>query len=208
MIPAERAGGPGISPMRVKSKWFRKERAKTPQEIAGAVAFIIWRVGLNALKNTRKANFDVAVGEQYFSFLSEFLIFLVQVADRIAYRCLGAGDRATLTAALAARLAETLAENRSELLGGTPGEHRNDFIGQLNRRAGEYAEFEYGGNSGGFAFVRHLGYCMLDVVAEKDKSWVVDQMTTIEAPEAVATVENAMRGLLENAAEQRVAGEV
>lgn len=186
--------------MRVKSKWFKKERAKTPQEIAGAAAFIIWRIGLNALKNTRKADFDVAVGEQYFFFLSEFLMFLVQVADRVAYSRFDGETRASFTTALAVRLAETLAENRSELLGGTPGEHKNSFIAQLNRRAGEYAEFEYGGNSGGFAFVRHLGYCMMDVVAEKDKSWVVDQMTTIEAPEAVATVEKAMLGLLEDAA--------
>ncbi|TXT21712.1 MAG: hypothetical protein FD134_2613 [Gallionellaceae bacterium] len=186
--------------MRVKSKWFKKERAKTPREIADAMAFIVWRIGLNALKNTRQADFDVAVGEQYFSFLSEFLIFLVQVADRIAYRRLDGETRAPFTTALAVRLAEILAENRSELLGGTHGEHKNHFIEQLNRRAGEYAEFEYGGSSGGFAFVRHLGYCMMDVVAEKDKSWVVDQMTTIEAPEAVATVEKAMSGLLEDAA--------
>ncbi len=186
--------------MRVKSKWFRKERAKTPQEIAGAMAFIVWRIGLNALKNARKADFDVAVGEQYFFFLSEFLIFLVQVADRVAYSRLDGETRASFTTALAVRLAEILAENRSELLGGTLDEHKSNFIVQLNRRAGEYAEFEYGGNSGGFAFVRHLGYCMMDVVAEKDKSWVVDQMTTIEAPEAVAMVEKAMNGLLEDAA--------
>ena len=190
--------------MRVKSKWFRKERAKTPQEIAGAMAFIVWRIGLNALKNARKADFDVAVGEQYFFFLSEFLIFLVQVADRVAYSRLDGETRASFTTALAVRLAEILAENRSELLGGTLDEHKSNFIVQLNRRAGEYAEFEYGGNSGGFAFVRHLGYCMMDVVAEKDKSWVVDQMTTIEAPEAVAMVEKAMRGLLEDAAAQHV----
>jgi hypothetical protein len=202
VILAEGASGLKTSTMRVKSKWFRKERAKTPQEIAGAMAFIVWRIGLNALKNARKADFDVAVGEQYFSFLSEFLIFLVQVADRIAYGRLDGEDRTSFTTALALRIAEILAENRSELLGGTLGEHKNNFIAQLNRRAGEYAEFKYGSGGPEFAFVRYLGYCMLDVVAEKDQTWVIDQMTTIEAPDAVATVEKAMRGLLEDAAER------
>lgn len=192
--------------MRVKSKWFKSGRAKTPQEIADAMAFIIWRIGLNALKNTRKADFDVAAGEQYFSFLAEFLIFLEQVADRIAYSRLGGEDRARFTTELATRLADILAENRSELLGGTAGEHKSNFIAQLNRRAGEYAEFNYDSGGPKFAFIRYLGYCMLDVVAEKDKNWVVDQMTSIEAPEAIETTEKAMRGLLEGASVQQTIG--
>lgn len=183
--------------MRVKSKWFKSGRAKTPQEIADAVSFIIWRIGMNALKNTRKADFTVDAGPQYFAFLNEFLIFLVQVADRIAYSRLGAEEREAFTTALAVRLAGILAENQAELLGGVAGEHKSNFITQLNRRAGEYAEFHYGSNGPDFAFIRYLGYCMLDVVPEKDKNWVVDQMVSIEAPEAVETVEKAMRGLLE-----------
>ncbi len=72
--------------MRVKSQWFKSGKEKSPEEIAGAVAFISWRLAQNALKNTRRAHFDVAVGPQYFDFLREFLVFLIQVADRIAFR--------------------------------------------------------------------------------------------------------------------------
>ncbi len=182
--------------MRIKSKWF-KSGEKAPQEIAGAAAFIIWRIGQNALKNTRKADFDVAVGEQYFAFLSEFLIFLVQVADRIAYGRLSAEARVAFTTALAKRVAETLAENRGELLGGEVSEHKGNFIGQLNQRAGEYAEFEYGSDGPSFSFLRYLAHCMLGIVGEKDKYWVIDQMMEIEAPDAVAMVEKTMQGLLE-----------
>ena len=183
--------------MRVKSKWFKSGRAKTPQEIADAMAFIIWRTGMNALKNTRKADFDVAAGPQYFAFLNEFLIFLVQVADRIAFDRLGADEREAFTTALAVRLADIVADNQAELLGGEAGEHKSNFIAQLNRRAGEYAEFHFESSGPNFAFVRYLGYCMLDVAIEKDKNWVVDQMASIEAPDAVETMEKAMRGLLE-----------
>ena len=183
--------------MRVKSKWFKSGREKTPQEIAGAVAFIIWRIAQNALKNTRKADFDVAVGVQYFAFLSEFLIFLVQVADRIAYGRLSAEIRVVFTTALAKRVAEILAENRNELLGDEVSGHKGNFIERFNLRAGEYAEFEYGSDGPSFSFLRYLAYCMLDIVDERDKSWVIDQMMAIEAPEAVTMVEKAMQGLLE-----------
>ena len=188
--------------MRVKSKWFKSEREKTPQEIAGAVAFIIWRISQNALKNTRKADFDVAVGAQYFAFLAEFLIFLVQVADRIAYDRLSAETRVAFTTALAQRVAEILAENQGELLGGEASEHKGNFIARLNLRAGEYAECEYGSDGPSFSFLRNFAHCMLDIVDEKDKSWVIDQMMAIEAPEAVAMVGKAMQSLLEAAPAQ------
>lgn len=188
--------------MRVKSKWFKSGRAKTPQEIADAMAFIIWRAGMYALKNTRKADFDVAAGPQYFAFLNEFLIFLVQVADRIAYNRLGAEEREAFTTALAVRLAGIVADNQAELLGGEADEYKSNFIEQFNRRAGEYAEFHYDSSGTNFTFVRYLGYCMLDVAVEKDKNWVLDQMASIEAPDAVETMEKSMRGLLETAPAQ------
>ena len=103
--------------MRIKSNWFKSGRKRTLPEIAGALAFVIWRIGDNALKNTRNAKFEIAIGTQYFSFLSEFLVFLIQVADRIAYRQLPAEDRLAFTSALANRVAETLAENQSRLIG-------------------------------------------------------------------------------------------
>src|SRR4030067_1924400 len=108
--------------MRIKSHWFKSEREKTPQEIAGALAFTIWRIADNALKNPRKANFEIAIGPQYFSFLTEFLIFLVQVADRIAFRRLSPEARFDFTSTLANRVAENYAENHRRLMGGSQHE--------------------------------------------------------------------------------------
>ncbi len=183
--------------MRIKSHWFKSEREKTPQEIAGALAFTIWRIGDNALKNTRKANFEIAIGTQYFSFLTEFLVFLIQVADRIAHRKLPAEVRFAFTSALANRVAETLAENQSRLMGNSIAEHKQNFIDKLNQRAGEYADFNYGSDGPEFAFIRYLAYCMREVMDEKDVEWVIDQMMSIEAPEAVDMVEKTMSNLFE-----------
>jgi len=183
--------------MRVKSHWFKSGRSRTPQEIAAALAFIIWRIGDNALKTTRNAKFEIAVGTQYFSFLSEFLVFLVQVADRIAYRELAAEDRLAFTSTLANRVAETLAENQSRLIGNSLAEHKQRFIDKVNQRAGEYAEFEYGSEGPTFAFTRYLAYCMRGIMDEKDSNWITDQIMSIEAPEAVIMIEKTMRDLFE-----------
>src|SRR3989339_1011400 len=108
--------------MRIKSNWYQSGRAKSPQEIADALSFVAWRIGDNVLKQTRLAHFSIDVGEEYFLFLSEALVFLVQVADRIAYRQFLPDGRIEFTTTLANRLAETYAENQSRLLGGTIAE--------------------------------------------------------------------------------------
>jgi hypothetical protein len=190
------------SKIRVKSSWFKGDRKKTPQEIAGALAYIVWRISDNTLKNVRKADFDIAIGDQYFAFLREFLIFLVMVADRIVYAQLSAEDRIEFISVLANKVAENMAENQTEWLGGSLREYKDSFVDRLNQRADEYANFHYTGVETSFSFILHLGQCMREVVDEKDKTWVVDQIMAIEVPEAVAMLEKAMKGLTDQIAKQ------
>lgn len=184
--------------MRIKSNWFKPGREHTPEELAGALSFVIYRIADDALKNTRKAKFEVAVGAQYFAFLTEFLLFLIQVADRIAYRRLSEDGRFIFTSTLANRIAETHAENESRLLGGELADCKRNFIDRLNQRAGEYAEFGYNEDGPDFSFTRYLAFCMDEVVDEKDSGWIIDQMMAIAAPEAVDMVEKTFRDLLES----------
>jgi hypothetical protein len=184
--------------LRIKSSWFKAGREHTPEELAGALSFVIYRIADNALKKTRRADFGVEVGAQYFAFLTEFLQFLIQVADRIAYRRLPEQGRLAFTSTLANRVAETHAENESRLLGGDMAECKRRFIDLVNRRAGEYAEFGYGENGPDFAFTRYLAWCMGEVMDEQDSGWIIDQMMSIEAPEAVEMVEKTFRNLLES----------
>ncbi len=185
------------SKIRIKSNWFKAGREHTPAELAGAVSFVAWRISDNALNNTRKADFEIAIGPQYFAFLTEFLIFTIQVADRIAYRKLPAEGRAIFTSALANRVADTYAENESRLMSGTVGECKQRFIERLNQQADGYADFEYGEDGPSFNFIRYLGYCMDGIMDAKDSGWIIDQMMSIEAPEAVEMLEKTMRGILE-----------
>jgi hypothetical protein len=186
--------------MRIKNRWFRAKSPRGPQDIAGGVAFIAFRIGQNALKNMRKADFDIAPGPQYFSFLAEWLIFLVQIADRIAYEHMEDDDRVQFTTAMANRLGEILEENRDDLLGkaggAEVGSFKGRFIGLLNQRADEYANHDYNDDGPDFGFLRHLAFHLVAIMEDKDKGWVHDQVIAIEAPEAAATIRRGFLGLL------------
>lgn len=190
--------------MRVKSTWFRPGRPKTPEEMAGALAFISWRVAQNMLKSLRKADFDIDPGPQYFAVLAEGIAFAIQVAWRLVYPRYDEAGRAAFMTLLAHRTAEELAENRHRLLGDRePAAIRADFIELLNRRIEEYAEFGFGPEGPDFAFHRYLGSLLADLMPEKDKRWTSDQVVGIEGPEAAAMIAKSVAGLFDNSPGRR-----
>jgi hypothetical protein len=184
--------------MRIKSNWYQSGRSHTPAELAGAIAFNISRIAGNALNNTRKAKFEVAIGAQYFSFLAEFLIFSILVADRLAYRQFSGDDRTIFTNVLSNHVADTYAENKSRLMNQLLADSKLQFIEALNLRSGEYAEFGYDEKGPDFAFIRYLAFCMGQIMNEKDSDWIIDQIMSIEATNAVDMLEKNFKNLLVN----------
>ena len=183
--------------MRVKNRWFKAERDKSPEEIAGAAAFILWKIAQNALKDLRNADYVIEAGPSYFDYLREFLIFLIQVADRIAFEKMENEARTAFTTELALRVAGNYAENRGDLLGLSHSTCTSEFVERFNERSDVYAECGYGEDGPDFAFIRYLGHCLLEHCADSDRSWIVDRIMAIEAPDAVSTVQRAMKGLLD-----------
>lgn len=192
--------------MRIKSRWHKSTRPRNLQQTASVMAFIIWRLAQNALKRMRNEQYDIDPGPQYFAFLSEVLIFLIQIADRIAYQRLNAAQRGEFTTALSVRIAEILDENQGDLLGSPPsGSHKARFIALLNELSAHYAEFKYTAAGPDFAFLRYLGSRVMEIMVQKDRHWVIDQIMAIEAPEAVADVQKSMRNLLDAPQQQPAA---
>jgi hypothetical protein len=182
--------------MRIKSQWFKQDKPKSARQSASAMAFIIWRVAQNALKQMRASQFDIDPGPQYFAFMSEFLVFLVNIADRLAYARLDAAQRAEFTTALAIRVAEILEDNANDLLGPAAQQsHQRNFVALFNALADDYAAFAFDDAGADFAFLRYLGNRVLELMPKKDQSWVIDQIMAIEAPEAISTVRRGMDGL-------------
>jgi hypothetical protein len=179
---------------RTKSKWFARDRPRDPATIASAVAFTQWRLALQSIQHMRKAHFTIDADARYFAFLSEYLVFLVQVADRLVQPRCDLTARTAFVTALVLRLADLLAENQSELVGGDPAAIRREFVDRVNERAEGYATFGFDEQGPDFAFVRYCAHLMLDVFDATDRAWLVDQIVSFEAPEAVAT----LRPLLDN----------
>jgi hypothetical protein len=185
--------------LRIKSQWFKAETPKSPQQTASALAFIVWRVAQNMLKQMRTAQFDIDIGPQYFAFMREVLVFLIQVVDRMAFDRMPVVERTEFTTALVRRVAEILEDSEDDLLGRPAAgveSHRAQFIELFNALSDDYATFGHGPDGPDFAFMRYLGSRVTALMLQKDQTWALDQIMAIEAPEAVTMLQGAMQGVL------------
>ncbi len=188
-----------MAALRIKSQWYRSGTPRTTEQTASAMAFIVWRLTQNMLKQMRSAGFDIDVGPQYFAFMRETLVFLCQLVDRMAYARMAPVERAAFTAAMVHRVAAVLQDSEDDLLGAPAGGqqgHGAQFIDLVNTLAGHYAEFDYGPGGPDFAFVRYFGYRIEALMPEKDRRWVTDQVMAIEAPQAHAALQRAIQDVL------------
>jgi hypothetical protein len=183
--------------MRVHSRWFRGAESRSAPEVAGAMAFIAWRVAQSMLARMRKAGFTVDAGPRYFDFIAEALAFTIQVAWRVARERMDESARDAFMHGIATRCAAILADNQSDLLGGQASDAiEAQFIARLNLRFEEYAEFAHGPEGPDFAFLRYFASLVRDLAPENDRPWVHDQVIAIEGPEAAGTVARALVDLL------------
>lgn len=169
----------------VKTRW-RNKRARSLEERAGIIGANLWKIATEMFKHMEKEGFRFGSDRMTVSVITEFIIFQIQLVDRITYGRISDEQRATLIGATAKHLAVTLENNQMDLFG--PGEYRKPFIDLLNARFGDYAEFEYRDNEPGFACLRYLAAKVSDAMAEGDNKWVIEQIMDIQAPEIVKLV--------------------
>ncbi len=169
----------------VKTRW-RKKGERTLAERAGVIGANVWKISLEVFKHMEKEGFRFGSDRLVTDVLTEFIAFLVQLADRAVYGKLSEADRAALIGELVRHLAATMDNNQQDLFG--PGEYRKPFIDLLNARFGEYAGFDYPGGEPGYPCLRFFAAKVSDAMASADNKWVVEQMMDIEAPEMVRLV--------------------
>lgn len=186
---------------RAKSRWFARGRERDPQSIGSVVALTIWRLALESIKRLRNAQFEIEADARYFDYLAEYLIFLAQIADRLAQPRFSLAERRDYTTFIVRRLAANLAENRARLLGEAPAAVQQAFIDRWNERADQYSDYAFDADGPEPAFVRHCAHALFAVMEPADRFWLVDQLMTIEAPAAVATLRPVFDNLLATAAD-------
>ena len=178
--------------MRVKSRWFKRDKPKSAEEIGAASAYLAWRISDNAMLRMLSVHYDLATDERRFAILSEMLAFLLQATDRFAYRRFNDDKRARCINAMASRMVDTLEDNQLDRLG--PGEYRQPFLALLNERSDSYANFSFKNDEPGFAAVRYLGERIEALADGMEARWMKEQIMEIEALEMVRLLKKGWDG--------------
>ncbi|MGB5450944.1 MAG: hypothetical protein WBM59_17140 [Sedimenticolaceae bacterium] len=184
--------------LRIKSHWHDDDAERSLDEIAGALAFISWRVAKDRAINLHGQDFVYETDEQRFQVIIEYLIFQLQIIDRLAKTTLELGDqdRQQLVVTVARHLAGHLHDNSVDIFG--PGDYVGPFIRRLNERSAEYSEFSYGGDGPSYPFMRHLGYEIQQVMGESQENrWVIDQVMDRDGIEIDREIRRAVSNLFE-----------
>lgn len=178
--------------MRVKSTWH-KGSVKTIEDIAGALAFNSWRITKNHLEDLINEAFVIEKA-QVFDVIKEYLCYLIQCVDRLAYTQLDTQKRQQLIILLAKQLAAYYQENKEERIGA--GEHYQDFIALYNQRAQDYNQYDFVGGEPNYHFLRYFAEKVQKAMTEADEKWIVQQMVEIQAPKAFQSINRSMDELL------------
>ena len=156
--------------LRIKSHWHDDDAERSLEEIAGALAFISWRIAKDRAINLHGQDYIYESDEQRFAVITEYLIFQLQIIDRIALISLelADSDRQQLVITLAKHLAGHLHDNSIDIFG--PGDYVGPFIAKLNQRGNEYAELNYSEDGPSYPFMRHLGYEIQQVMGKSQEN--------------------------------------
>ena len=163
--------------LRIKSHWHDEDAKRSLEEIAGALAFIAWRVAKDRAINLHGQDYVYETDEQRFAVIIEYLVYQLQIIDRLAAMDLQLDDddRRQLVVTTAKHLAGHLHDNSVDIFG--PGDYVAPFIEKLNQRSSEYAEFNYTADGPSYPLMRHLGYEIQQIMGESQENrWVIDQV--------------------------------
>ena len=182
--------------VRLKTRWHRSKRSrrniegsrqpKTVEDLAGAVAFNVWKIAKDVLDNMHKEEFKIVDDRQAMAILIELVAFLIQICDRAVYGYLSDEERGSFINALARHLADTVQTNQAEAL--RSGDYVAPFVATLNTRFADYAECSYGEDGPGYAFRRYLAERISETLASSDNKWVLEQVIDVESPKAAQAV--------------------
>lgn len=180
--------------MRIKSKWHKKDKPKSLEELASVLGFITWRAAQERADKMYAAGFNFSSQAQLLAVVGEFGAFLLQLADRLVHSRLDEEQRQRLMGALAQHLVRTMVDNLTEDFG--PGDYRAGFVERLNERLEAYAEFGFVDGQPSYQALRYLAQCVDEVMGGGANKWVIEQVVEIEAPEAVKNLKKGLDDLL------------
>ena len=184
--------------LRVKTVWFKKEgEQRDPAEVATVIASTIWRLCDRAIDNLSKADYDIITPQRGFRIIGEMACFLVHYVDRLAFNRMDDEQRQEVVSAVGVRLAEIMEENILDFTEGQKDpqyDYQAGFIELINKRMGDYSEFDFPEDKASFPALRFLSLQIREVMEQSDQTWIQDQIMDIEMPDMMGTVKKSMDG--------------
>nr|VFJ89481.1 MAG: hypothetical protein BECKH772A_GA0070896_1001518 [Candidatus Kentron sp. H]VFJ91021.1 MAG: hypothetical protein BECKH772B_GA0070898_1001318 [Candidatus Kentron sp. H]VFJ97332.1 MAG: hypothetical protein BECKH772C_GA0070978_1001218 [Candidatus Kentron sp. H] len=184
---------------RIKNTWHRSDRnkpsLKTLEDNAGAIAYIIWRLSLEGAKGLHGEGFEYLSDKERVGVINEFVAFLVQSTDRLAFERLEDEDREVFINILGRKLADQIQDNLLDIAG--PGNYRRPFIEMLNERLRDYATLSFEDGRPGYDLLRYFGDGVLKTLpANQTNRWVIDQIMDVEGPDVFGKLKESVLNLL------------
>jgi hypothetical protein len=189
--PAMRQGRCNV---RIRSHWNDKKKERSLEEVAGALAFIEWRIAGKALLNLENEGFQTDTQLQRLDVLQELCAFLIHITDRLVHDLMNDEERQRFIVELALKTADTYHDNRVDSEG-RGQDFRQPFIEVLNIRMADYAEFRFDDGQPGYAFKRYLGEQVTNSMGPRDRKWISDQVMEIEVPAMMKTLKKGLKDL-------------
>lgn len=191
--------------IRLKTKWHRSKRSrrniegsskpKTVEDLAGVIAFNIWKLAQETFRHMDKEGFTYTQDEQVIGVITEVIAFLVQIVDRMVYGHLDDEQRGRFVNEMARNLVRTLQANQEDVYG--EGDYGAPFIETLNERFATYAECNYDDIEGpGYAFKRVLGEKVFEAMATTDNKWVIEHVMEFEVPTMLKELRRMVTGVM------------
>ncbi len=182
--------------VRIVSKWQDGLRPDDVAKVGEALGFNVWKIALKAIRHMQDQRLYFVSKMQGLLVIAEFMIFQVQVADRLAHLAMDDDNRASFIKTMASRSVDILVDNRIDFQGS--GEYREDFVGIFNDRLKNYADFSFDADKGpGYQFYRYLGEKIGKIMGDdQDNKWAIDQVMEIEGPDVYKALRKSMESLL------------
>ena len=187
----------GSNLVRIKSRWKDKGKKRSLENLAGALAFIEWRIAGASLLRLENEGFQTDSQAQRLDVIQEFCAFLIHVSDRLVHETMVDEQRQRFISTLALKLADTYHGNRADSEG-RGQDFRSSFIDTMNTRMADYAGFGFADGEPGYAFKRYLGECVTSRMGPRNRKWISDQVMEIEVPEMLKTLKKGLRDLFES----------
>ena len=179
---------------KIKTHWHKEEKDRSIDEIAGAIAFSSWRIAVEKAMILHSEHFDYNSDQQRLGVIAEYLLFQVQIVDRLVHDDFSGEERRDLIITLVKRLAEHVQSNSQDMLGA--GDYQTPFFEKFNLRMGEYAELSFDDDGPSYPFMRHLGYEIQQLMGdEKENRWVIDQVMDKDGLEVYTQLKRLVKSL-------------